>query len=126
MVGVGAERDDYLLWQRDDPPLLAPRDGGRLGRHDALRPLVEIELLATEAQADLGVVPAEDAAGCRKAPVVDEAFFAAVADGSGPPTTTSPPSSTSSKRRSVPGRLRGSTSADVVRRRRHGAVLGHA
>jgi adenylosuccinate lyase len=42
---------------------------------------VEIELLATEAQARLGVVPAEDAAICRaKAPVVDDAFVQAVSD----------------------------------------------
>ena len=36
---------------------------------------LEVELLATEAQAALGVVPAEDAAACRaKAPTVDEVF----------------------------------------------------
>jgi adenylosuccinate lyase len=36
---------------------------------------LEVELLATEAQAALGVVPAEDAATCRaKAPTVDEVF----------------------------------------------------
>lgn len=41
---------------------------------------LEIELLATEAHAALGVVPAADAAACRqRAPVVDEAFVAAVA-----------------------------------------------
>ena len=40
---------------------------------------LEVELLATEAQATLGVVPAEDAAACRaKAPVVDEVFVADV------------------------------------------------
>jgi adenylosuccinate lyase len=48
-------------------------DTTRFGRY------VEIELLATEAQARLGLVPAEDAATCRaKAPVVDEAFVQAV------------------------------------------------
>ena len=42
---------------------------------------VEIELLATEAQARLGFVPAEDAAICRaNAPVVDEAFVRAVGE----------------------------------------------
>ena len=42
--------------------------------------LLEIELLATEAQAALGVVPAADAAECRaRAPRVDTAFVAAVA-----------------------------------------------
>jgi adenylosuccinate lyase len=36
---------------------------------------LEVELLATEAQAKVGVVPAEDAATCRaKAPTVDEVF----------------------------------------------------
>jgi adenylosuccinate lyase len=42
---------------------------------------LEIELLATEAHAHLGVVPAEHAAACRRlAPQVDEAFVAAVSD----------------------------------------------
>lgn len=42
---------------------------------------LEIELLATEAQASLGVVPAGDAATCRSAkPVVDAAFIARVLD----------------------------------------------
>jgi adenylosuccinate lyase len=42
---------------------------------------LEIELLATEAQAALGVVPAADAAACReRAPVVDDAFVAAVVE----------------------------------------------
>jgi len=40
---------------------------------------LEVELLATEAQAALGVVPVEDAAACRaNAPVVDEVFVADV------------------------------------------------
>ncbi len=40
---------------------------------------LEVELLATEAQAIVGVVPAEDAAACRaKAPTVDDLFVAAV------------------------------------------------
>src|SRR5580692_5463238 len=40
---------------------------------------LEVELLATEAQALVGVVPAEDAAACRaKAPTVDEVFVADV------------------------------------------------
>ncbi len=40
---------------------------------------LEVELLATEAQALVGVVPAEDAATCRaKAPTVDEVFVADV------------------------------------------------
>jgi adenylosuccinate lyase len=42
---------------------------------------VEIELLAVEAQARLGIVPAEDAAICRaNAPIVDDAFVKAVSD----------------------------------------------
>ena len=42
---------------------------------------LEVELLATEAHAALGVVPADDAAACReRAPVVDDAFVAAVAE----------------------------------------------
>jgi adenylosuccinate lyase len=40
---------------------------------------LEVELLATEAQARIGVVPAEDAATCReKAPTVDDVFVADV------------------------------------------------
>ncbi|MEY3618265.1 MAG: adenylosuccinate lyase [Actinomycetota bacterium] len=42
---------------------------------------VEIELLATEAHATIGVVPTVDAAACRtKAPVVDSSFVEAVAE----------------------------------------------
>ena len=42
---------------------------------------VEIELLATEAHATIGVVPAADAVACRaKAPVVDASFVDAVAE----------------------------------------------
>ena len=44
-----------------------------------LRRWLEIELLATEAHAELGIVPAVDAATCReRAPVVDDQFLAAV------------------------------------------------
>ena len=50
-------------------------DTARFGR------FIEIELLATEAHAKLGVVPADDAEACRaKAPVSDEAFVRAVGD----------------------------------------------
>jgi adenylosuccinate lyase len=46
-----------------------------------LRRWLEIELLATEAQATLGIVPAEHAAACRgNAPEVDADFVAAVAE----------------------------------------------
>jgi len=42
---------------------------------------LEIELLATEAHAELGIVPAADATACRgRAPVVDEQFVAAVVE----------------------------------------------
>ena len=50
-------------------------DSTRFGRY------LEIELLATEAQAALGVVPAADAVTCRvNAPVTDAAFVQAVSD----------------------------------------------
>jgi adenylosuccinate lyase len=50
-------------------------DEARFGRY------LEIELLAVEAWAELGVVPAGAADGCRRrAPVVDAAFVAAVAE----------------------------------------------
>ena len=48
-------------------------DTGRFGRY------LEIELLATEAHARIGVVPSVDAETCRRgAPAVDDAFVAAV------------------------------------------------
>ncbi|MEN9645160.1 MAG: adenylosuccinate lyase [Actinomycetota bacterium] len=48
-------------------------DTARFGRY------LEIELLATEAHVALGIVPAADAVACReRAPMVDEAFVAAV------------------------------------------------
>jgi adenylosuccinate lyase len=50
-------------------------DAARFGRY------LEIELLATEAHAELGIVPAEDAITCRKnAPVTEEAFVEAVSE----------------------------------------------
>jgi adenylosuccinate lyase len=50
-------------------------DAARFGRY------LEIELLATEAHAELGIVPAEDAITCRKhAPVTDDAFVQAVSE----------------------------------------------
>ena len=103
VVGVGAERDDYVLWQltgvidRYSTPEMAAvwADTTRFGRW------LEVELLATEAHAALGVVPAADAAACReRAPVVDDAFVAAVARARARrPTTTSPRSSTSCRQR---------------------------
>jgi adenylosuccinate lyase len=46
-----------------------------------LRRWLEIELLATEAHAELGIVPVADADACRsRAPVVDERFVAAVGE----------------------------------------------
>lgn len=48
-------------------------DAARMGRW------LEVELLATEAHAALGIVPAADAAACRaSAPVVDDSFVASV------------------------------------------------
>ncbi len=42
---------------------------------------LEVELLATEAHASLGIVPAADAATCRRrAPVTDAAFVEAVTE----------------------------------------------
>jgi adenylosuccinate lyase len=50
-------------------------DTSRFGRY------LEIELLATEAQAKLGIVPADDAERCRaNAPVIDDGFVQAVSD----------------------------------------------
>src|SRR6478736_3864577 len=50
-------------------------DAARFGRY------LEIELLATEAHVELGIVPVEDALICRKnAPVTDEAFVDAVGE----------------------------------------------
>jgi adenylosuccinate lyase len=50
-------------------------DTTRFGRY------LEVELLATEAQAELGIVPSADAAACRaRVPVVDDTFVAAVSE----------------------------------------------
>ncbi len=61
-------------------PRYAPADMAALFSDTARFSLwLEVELLATEAQAAVGVVPAEDAATCRaKAPTVDEVFVADV------------------------------------------------
>ncbi|MEP7202725.1 MAG: adenylosuccinate lyase [Ilumatobacteraceae bacterium] len=62
---------------RYSPPEMAAvfSDTTRFGRY------LEIELLATEAQSKLGVVPPDDAATCRtNAPVVDVAFVQAISD----------------------------------------------
>ena len=61
-------------------PRYAPPDMAALFSDTARFALwLEVELLATEAQAAVGVVPAEDAATCRaKAPTVDDAFVADV------------------------------------------------
>ena len=94
-------------------------DEARLGRW------LEIELLATEAWAALGVVPAADAAACRAGrPTVDEDFVAACDERERSPTTTSPPSSTwcrapsPQRRADAPAAAKwihyGLTSSDVV------------
>ncbi len=61
-------------------PRYAPPDMAALFSDTARFALwLEVELLATEAQAAVGVVPVEDAATCRaKAPTVDEVFVADV------------------------------------------------
>ena len=61
-------------------PRYAPADMAALFSDTARFSLwLEVELLATEAQAALGVVPVEDAATClAKAPTVDDAFVAEV------------------------------------------------
>ncbi len=61
-------------------PRYAPADMAALFSDTARFAMwLEVELLATEAQAALGVVPAEDAATCRaKAPTVDDVFVADV------------------------------------------------
>src|SRR5580700_1884196 len=61
-------------------PRYAPADMAALFSDTARFSLwLEVELLATEAQAALGVVPADEAATCRaKAPEVDEVFVADV------------------------------------------------
>ena len=70
---VGARRSAVI-------PRYAPADMAALFSDTARFSLwLEVELLATEAQAAVGVVPAEDAATCRaKAPTVDEVFVADV------------------------------------------------
>jgi adenylosuccinate lyase len=62
-------------------PRYAPADMAALFSDEARMAMwLEVELLATEAQAALGVVPVADAAACRaRAPKVDAAFVAEVA-----------------------------------------------
>ncbi len=61
-------------------PRYSPPDMAALFSDEARFGLwLEVELLATEAQARIGVVPSEDAATCRsKAPTVDQVFVAEV------------------------------------------------
>ena len=71
----GQSRGARPMIPRYSPPDMANlfTDAARFGLW------LEVELLATEAQALLGVVPAEDAAICRaKAPAVDDVFVADV------------------------------------------------
>ena len=78
--GEGARRGSAGAGGRRMIPRYAPADMAALFSDAARFSLwLEVELLATEAQAALGVVPAEDAATCRaKAPAVDEVFVADV------------------------------------------------
>ena len=82
VVGVGAERDDYLLWHGgvDDPALLHARDGrGLVGRRRASAAGSRSSCWRPRRTPTLGVVPAADAGTCRdRAPVVDDAFVDAV------------------------------------------------
>ena len=63
------------------PRYSLPAMAGVFSDVERFRRWLEIELLATEAHAELGLVPADDSAQCRaKAPQVDEAFVQAVLD----------------------------------------------
>ena len=131
VVGVGAERDDSSLAvarrmiARYSLPEMAAvwADTTRFGRW------LEVELLATEAHAELGVVPVADGRGVpgagpdRRRRVRRRRRASASAS----PTTTSPRSSTSSRTASAtPAGVVDPLRADVVGRRRHRAVLGDA
>src|SRR5580692_7262443 len=72
----GGPRGSWMI------PRYAPADMADLFSDTARFSMwLEVELLATEAQAAVGVVPPEDAATCRaKAPTVDDAFVAEVHD----------------------------------------------
>ena len=60
-------------------PVTAPRTWRRCSATPPVRLWLEVELLATEAQAAVGVVPTDVAAICRaKAPTVDDVFVADV------------------------------------------------
>jgi adenylosuccinate lyase len=63
------------------PRYSLPEMSGVFSDIERFRRWLEIELLATEAHAQLGLVPADDSARCRaQAPQVDEAFVQAVLD----------------------------------------------
>ena len=68
-------------WSGSDRSVFAAGDGSGISDETRFGRYVEIELLATEAQAALGIVPVADAATCRaKAPVTDAAFVRAVSE----------------------------------------------
>ena len=120
VVGVGADRDDYVLWSGRDPALLDAGDVGGLGRHDALRAVAR-----GRAAGDRGArrrsasspppTPRRAASGRRSSTTRSSPPSASA---SGPPTTTSPPSSTSCRQRIGPPAGSwihyGLTSSDVV------------
>jgi adenylosuccinate lyase len=63
------------------PRYSLPEMAGVFSDVERFRRWLEIELLATEAHAQLGLVPADDSARCReRAPQVDQAFVQAVLD----------------------------------------------
>ena len=129
IVGTGAERDSYVTWWSMIPRYTLPEmaavfsDTARFGRY------LEIELLATEAHAALGVVPAADAdrlpaAGAGRRRGVRRRGRASARRS---PTTTSPRSSMSC-RQAIGAARRGvdPLRADQQRRRRHRVVLDAA
>ena len=66
---VGSGRNVTITFscdRRRDRPLHAARDGASVHRRGPIRAWLEVELLATEAPAELGVVPDDRAAACRK------------------------------------------------------------
>ena len=118
VVGVGAERDDYLLWQL----IVIPRyshagDGRGVGRHDALRPLA-----GGRAAGHRGPRRARRRAGRRRRGAAASGRRSSTrrssppsSSASAPPTTTSPRSSTSSRRRiGAPAGVVDPLRADVV------------
>ena len=129
VVGVGADRDDYVLWwSRRDRALLDAGDGGGVGRHDALRAVA-----GDRAAGDRGARRARGRAGGRRrgVPRAGARRRRGLRRRGRRARADDRPRRRRLRRRRAgahrsTGRVVDPLRPHVVRRRRHGAVLGDA